>query len=90
MRDGSSAVELLQKANEYSGGKNPILLRTLAAALAEIGRFDDAIQTAERASQVAETIGQTSLANKLQDDVDLYRQHAPLRDFNLRNAQPSE
>ena len=88
MRDGSSAILLLQQANEYSGGRNPILLRTLAAALAETGRFDDAIETAQRASQIADSIGQRSLANKLQDDVDLYRDNVPLRDFNLTDADP--
>ena len=90
LRDGPSALEVIAKANEYSGGTNPILLRTLAAAYAEGGRFDDAIETAARASQIAEGANQNALANALEKDVDLYRGHVPVRDFNLTNAHPDQ
>ena len=66
------------------------MLRILAAALAETGRFEDAIETAERALQLAEMIDRAPLASTLRDDLDLYRQRASLRDFNLINPQPAE
>ena len=83
MRDGARALELASKANNYSGGNNPVMLRTLAAALAETGRFDDAIQTAEHALQFAHLTGLMAHEEELRLDIDLYRQRIPLRDFNL-------
>jgi protein O-mannosyl-transferase len=85
VRNGAEAVQLAQKANQYS--QDPIFIRTLAAAYAEAGRFDDAIETAQRASQRARGEGEPGLANRLEEDADLYRRHAPLRDSNLTNAQ---
>ena len=90
LRNGAEAMELAQKADKYSGGKNPIVIRSLAAAYAEAGRFDDAIKTIERALEVADSIGEHRLANTLERDVELYRANVPLRDFNLTNVQPSE
>ena len=46
-RDGARAVGLAQQALE--GGMNPPWLDTLAAALAEAGRFDEAMDAAEEA-----------------------------------------
>ena len=40
LRNGNKAVELARQANELTGGKNPIILHTLAAAFAEAGQFD--------------------------------------------------
>ncbi len=49
LRDGARAVELAMKANQQTGYNDPVYLRTLAVAYAEVGRFDDAIDIAERA-----------------------------------------
>ena len=54
LRNGARALELAQKANSASGGTNPIYLRTLAAAYAEVGDFRDAVQTAQSALQMVE------------------------------------
>jgi protein O-mannosyl-transferase len=86
LRDGAKAVELAEQADQLSDGKNPIFTRTLAAAYAENGRFNDAIETAQRAAQVAKSQGEPALANQIEQDVDLYRRHAPLRDSSLTNA----
>ena len=85
-RNGARAVELAQRAVEFSGGQNPVFIRTLAAAYAEFGRFDDAIETARRAAEVANAQGIPALANNLQLDVDLYRTGTPLRDSSLTNG----
>lgn len=85
VRNGAEAVQLAQKANQYS--QNPIFIRTLAAAYAEAGQFDDAMETAQRASRRARGEGEPGLANRLEEDADLYRRRAPLRDSNLTNAQ---
>ncbi len=56
----------------------PLTLRT--------GRFTDAIETAQRALQIATAQDNFALANKLEKDLDLYRTNVPLRDFGLTNA----
>jgi tetratricopeptide (TPR) repeat protein len=53
LRDGNKAVELAQQANALTGGNNPIMLHALAAALAETGRFSEAVETAQRALRLA-------------------------------------
>ena len=88
LRDGAKAVELAQQADQLSNGENPVFTRTLAAAYAENGRFNDAIETAQRAAQLATAQGEPALANQIEQDVDLYRRHAPLRDSSITNTQP--
>jgi Flp pilus assembly protein TadD len=87
LRNGPMAVELARKANRISKQNNPFFMRTLAAAYAEAGRFDVAIETAQGASELANAQGQHGLAIQIQEETDLYRQHIPFRDQTLRNAQ---
>ncbi len=87
VRDGARAVELARKANEHSGNANAIFVRTLAAAYAEAGHFPEAIEIAQRASQIAASEGKPALANRISEDVDRYRSALPLRDQGLTNAQ---
>jgi len=79
LRNGSRAIELAEQANQLSGGKNPVFIRTLAAAYAESGRFNDAIDAAQRASQLAAAKGEAALASQLRMDIDLYRMNFPRR-----------
>jgi tetratricopeptide (TPR) repeat protein len=79
LRNGARAIELAEKADQLNRGKNPTVIRTLAAAYAENGRFTDAIETAHRAVQLAGAQGDFVLANKLDKDLDLYRANLPLR-----------
>ena len=44
LRDGKRALELAAKANELTGGKDVFVLDTLAAAHAEVGDFERAIE----------------------------------------------
>ncbi len=53
IRNGAQAVELAERARQISGGQDPALLDTLAAAYAEAGRFLDAIATARQALTLA-------------------------------------
>jgi hypothetical protein len=76
-------MELVGKANQFSQGRIPIFARTLAAAYAESGRFDDAIRTAQIAAQLALNQGDSALANEIEKDVYLYRTQTPLRDSSL-------
>jgi tetratricopeptide (TPR) repeat protein len=79
IRDGIKAVEFAQQAMKLSGGNDPKLLRTLAAAYAESGRFSEAITTARQAMMTATVQGKAGLAHVLYGDVELYRANVPLR-----------
>ena len=89
IRNGAKAVQLAEQAVRISGGRIAILFRTLAAAYAENGRFSDAIQTAQRGIQLANSQGNAGLAGELQASIELYREQQPLRDPSLTNASPS-
>ncbi len=52
-RNGEKAVELAARACKLTSNKDPANLDALAAAYAELGRFDDATRTARTAVQLA-------------------------------------
>jgi len=70
-------VELARQANALTGGENPVVLHTLAAALAEAGRFPEAVETAQRALRVAGAQSNTTLAGALQSEMKLYQAGSP-------------
>ena len=82
MRNGRKAVELAAQANELAGGENPIVLHTLAAALAEAGRFSEAVETAQRALHLAEAQSNARLAGALQSEMKLYQAGRPFQVLN--------
>ena len=89
IRNGAKAVQLAEQAVRISGGRIAILFRTLAAAYAENGRFVDAIQTAQRGIELANSQGNSGLAAELQTNIVLYQEQQPLRDPSLTNASSS-
>jgi len=84
-RNGPRAVELAEQAAQISGRKNPRVLRLLAAAYAENGRFTDAIQTAEEALKLSTAQGNQGLSQTLEGNIALFRSNSPLRDTNTPN-----
>jgi protein O-mannosyl-transferase len=78
LRNGREAVELARLALR-SGGENCVSLRTLAAAQAENGQFEDAIETAERAEALAQRNGDRAMENDLRQCVELFRRREALR-----------
>ncbi len=79
IRNRKQALALAERANQLSGGNNPAILRTLAAAYAENGRFTEARVTAERGLQLANTHEDPDLANILEGDLARYRINTPVR-----------
>ena len=77
LRNGIKAVGLAERANQPAGGKNPMILATLAAAYAEAGRFPEAVETAQRALRLAETQSNTAVAGALQSQLKLYQAGIP-------------
>ncbi|HJX25083.1 MAG TPA: tetratricopeptide repeat protein, partial [Chthoniobacterales bacterium] len=77
IRNGAKAIELARQADQLSGGKNPIILHTLAAAYAESGRFSQAVETAQDALKLAVIEGNTALAEALRQVIGLYQAGKP-------------
>jgi len=77
LRNGNQAVELARRANQLTGNRIPVYLGTLAAAYAEAGRFPEAVETAQRALQLAEMQSNTALADSLRSQMRLYQAGTP-------------
>lgn len=80
MRNGEKALEMAQRAVSRTGNSQPRTLATLAAALAETGRFPDAVRSAEHALQLAIDQGNFALADSIRVQLELYRASLPFRD----------
>jgi tetratricopeptide (TPR) repeat protein/Zn-dependent protease len=87
LRDGSRAVEYATKALELTGGRQPSVLGTLAAAQAEVGRFDEAIRWQEKA--LADPGYSREQGDKAQLRLQLYREGKPFHE-EPRNVQVRE
>ena len=72
-RDPVQAIRLAKRASSLSGGRDPGVLDTLAAAYASAGDYDRATRTAERALQLATSAGADVLATTLKRRVAAYR-----------------
>jgi len=81
--DGARAVELARRADELSGGQNPMVLGTLAVAYAGAGKFGQAIATVQRALPLAGGPGDAALAEALRSQLALYQAGLPVRDASL-------
>ncbi|PYJ90022.1 MAG: hypothetical protein DME71_07590, partial [Verrucomicrobia bacterium] len=77
LRNGPEAVLLAERASRSSGGKRPLILRILAAAYAEAGRFPEARETAQEALQAADDQGNSALSDFLRKEIALYESRQP-------------
>ena len=80
VRNGPRAVELAEQAGRVSGGNDPSILSTLAAAYAEAGRFPEAMVTAQKACDAASTSGDRTLLEKARQHLELYRRNQPFHE----------
>jgi Flp pilus assembly protein TadD len=78
-RNGERAVELATSVAQGPGRGNPTVLRTLAVAYAETGRFNEAIETAQQAIEIAKATGNDGLAADLERNIAAYRLNQPIR-----------
>jgi hypothetical protein len=72
LRDGADAVQLAAKAVTLTQSREPIMIGTMAAAMAEYGDFSHAATTAEVARELAQLTGRTEIAEKNAQAEDLY------------------
>jgi tetratricopeptide (TPR) repeat protein len=80
LRNGVRAIQFAQQADQLSGGNNALVLRTLAAAYAEVGQFGKAIESAQAAMQLGRSQGDDSLVTALQQEIALYELGLPYRE----------
>jgi tetratricopeptide (TPR) repeat protein len=85
LRNGNEALELARRANQVSGGQNPAVLRTVAAACAETGRFEQAIAQVHRAFKLAEARGDDEEMTSLRAQLSCYEADAPFREAGGQN-----
>ncbi|MCP5114767.1 MAG: tetratricopeptide repeat protein, partial [bacterium] len=76
LRNGAEAVALAERAGQLSGGQDPMVLDTLAAAYAEAGRFPEAVETARRALALAT---EANVAQAIKSKIALYEKETPYR-----------
>jgi tetratricopeptide (TPR) repeat protein len=79
IRNGKSAIEHAQKADELTEHKESWIIDTLAATYAETGDFDKAVECQQNAIKLA---GQDEkLLKDLREHLELYQQKKPFRDL---------
>jgi len=80
VRNGQEAVQLAEKACQMTNFKQPQVLNALAAAYAETGKFDLAVQTAQKALDAARANSDTNLAAMTETLLKLYQSGKPYRE----------
>jgi spermidine synthase len=70
--DPVRAVTLAERACQLTDNQVATYLDTLAAAYAAASRFGDAVSTAQKAIQVADSTAQTQLVSKIEMRLELY------------------
>jgi Tfp pilus assembly protein PilF len=84
IRNGAEALVLANRASQLAGQAHPVALDTLAMAYAETGRFGEAVQTEQKAVNLARAARQTDDAALMQQRLELYQKHQPWRE-SFRN-----
>jgi tetratricopeptide (TPR) repeat protein len=72
VRDGTLALRLSLAVRQQTGGRDPRVLDTLAAAYAATGQFDLARKTADEAVTLARNLGRPDLASEILTNRDAY------------------
>ena len=79
VRNGKLAVQWAEQLRQLTGATEPAVLSALAAAYAEVGRYGDAVRTAEAALASPAIVGKAEFAAALLGQLDLYRSQKPYR-----------
>ncbi|HWB58142.1 MAG TPA: tetratricopeptide repeat protein, partial [Chthoniobacteraceae bacterium] len=88
-RNGKLALKIALAANVATGGNNPSVLRSLAAAYAETEHYPQAEQVARRALElIPDSKADSNLADDLRSDIALYKNNMPLRDASMIAPMP--
>jgi tetratricopeptide (TPR) repeat protein len=86
-RRGAEALEAAKQACQAARFRNALFLNTLAAAYAETGRFEEALQTARKALELALASGQGPLAEQVRRRIQVYERRQTLREAEGNSPQ---
>jgi tetratricopeptide (TPR) repeat protein len=78
IQNGPVALQLASKANDLTGGSQPMVLDVLAMAYAALGEFEPARENAQKAVDIA-TAAQMKNIEPLRLRLELYQNHQPFR-----------
>ena len=76
-RNGAEAVRLAEQARDAAPHEDHAVLGTLAAAYAEVGRYDDAVVACTRAIDLAKAAGDAKVRDELEAQLACYRTRRP-------------
>jgi protein O-mannosyl-transferase len=77
LRNGKQAIALAEHANRLTRAESPLILHTLAAACAETGQFQEAIQNVSRAIQLAQNESRADLVEQFFIELKCYEAARP-------------
>jgi tetratricopeptide (TPR) repeat protein len=80
VRDPGKALQFAQRLWQLPGPITPRILRTIAAAYAANGRFQEAIDTAQEGAQLARMQARNDMAKALEEDLRTYQSHSAIND----------
>ena len=80
LRDGRRALEFAERVCRASAYGNAAALDTLAAAHAECGQFEQAVQFAQKALAVTPPDQQATMGEQIRQRLELYRRGEPYRE----------
>ena len=76
-RDAPEAVRVAERTCQLTGYRRPKMMLHLAGAYAAAGRLDKAVETSERAAEVAASLGQAELAARIRRQLENRRAASP-------------
>jgi hypothetical protein len=88
LRNGAEAERIAGAALKTSELREPMLIDTVAAALAEAGNFDKAIEIQKEAIVKAKALGDPKLVAELEKHAEAYEKKQPFRDSRLSPSAP--
>lgn len=80
VRDGAKALSLVAHALQLPGGSRPHLMHTLAAAYAETGQYDKAVQIVQQVTAIARDQGNAALMQQCLQERLAYESGSPWRE----------
>jgi tetratricopeptide (TPR) repeat protein len=89
VRDGNQALEHAIRACELTAWNNGIYIDTLAAAYAEAGNFDNAIEYQKKALGLSSPAIEKEFGPEMRQRTGLYAQKRPYRDPKLHRRDPA-
>src|SRR5439155_25185969 len=87
-RDPQESLHLAQNAYRISRSREPLSLDTVAAALADQGKFDEAVKTEQAAIDLAKSAGDQKVVEELTRRLSLYNEHRAFRDAPTSQTSP--